>query len=74
MDTDKRIKQQKNIKKATRLWDELTDIPVRIDKDGETVTDQNWRNFKKDTPIEDIWHWFEKQFNISVAEDLMYIK
>lgn len=28
--------------------------------------------FPSGTHREDIWYWFEEEFNLSVAEDLMY--
>ena len=66
-----------NIEVARRLWIELGDIPVNDDGeleqefnatfDGDTVT------FEVGTDREHIWHWFEFIFNLSVAEDLMYV-
>ncbi len=56
-----------HLKEAKKLWGELTDIPINDDEE----IDEDWREFLKGTPREDIWHWFEKKYNISVAKDLM---
>jgi len=56
--------------KAKKLWKELEDIPI---DEGEYI-EEDWRYFDKGTHIYDIWHWFEEEFNLSVAVDLMGIK
>lgn len=33
--------------------------------------EEEWHGFSVGTFREDIWHWFEETFNVSVAEDLM---
>jgi len=33
--------------------------------------EEEWHGFPAGTFREDIWHWFEEKFNVSVAEDLM---
>jgi len=52
---------------AKKLWAELRDVPV----DDEECIDIDWRNFDKGTPREYIWLWFEEEFDLSVAKDLM---
>lgn len=51
------------------LWEDFGDVPM--DPETETI-DVEWNHFPIGTHKTDIWHWFEDQFNISVAEDLMY--
>jgi len=58
------------MKKAKKLWKELGDIPI----DEDECIDEDWRYFDKGTHIEDIWHWFEETFDLSVTVDLMGIK
>jgi hypothetical protein len=53
--------------KAKKLWAELGDIPINEDDE----IDVDWHIFTKGTPKEDIWHWFENEFDLSVAKDLM---
>lgn len=50
------------------LWDLLGDVPVNDDGEIEV----KYLDFEVGTDREDIWHWFEEVFDISVAEDLMY--
>ena len=57
------------LKIAKELWSELSDIPT--DKDGCIETE--WYIFEKGTDRLCIWHWFEDTFNLSIAEDLMYV-
>lgn len=51
------------------LWDEFGDLPMNPETE-EIETEWLW--FRIGTHREDIWHWFEKSFGVSVAEDLMY--
>ena len=50
------------------LWNEFGDVPMN---ELTEEIEEDWNIFKAGTHREDIWHWFEEQFNISVA-DLMY--
>lgn len=50
------------------LWIDLGDVP--INQETEEI-EKPWRHFCPGTHREEIWHWFEEQFNISVAEELM---
>ena len=40
-----------------------------IDEDGNIL--ESFLHFEIGTDREDIWHWFEETFNLSVAKDLM---
>ena len=51
------------------LWEEFGDVPM--DPVLE-ITEQSWHHFPAGTRRETIWHWFESEFNLSVAENLMY--
>lgn len=51
------------------LWDKLGDHPY--DPETECITEP-FIIFPAGTFREEIWHWFEENFGISVAEDLMY--
>lgn len=53
---------------AKILWAELGDIPVN--DNGEI--EQRFLYFEVGTPREEIWYWFEDEYNLSVVEDLMY--
>lgn len=55
---------------AEELWKRFGDIPM--DPETECI-EQDWNGFKAGTFREDIWHWFEKTFNVSVAKDLMHV-
>ena len=50
-----------------RLWEALED--VLVDED-EKIT-RKWGCFEKGTHREEIWHWFEETFGISVGDDLV---
>ena len=43
-------------KSAKELWEELGDIPINEDDE----TEQEFHDFPKGTPREDIWHWLEE--------------
>ncbi len=50
-----------------QLWEMLGDIPTDDDEDIE----EGFLDFPIGTHRYEIWHWFEKTFDISIAEDLM---
>ena len=50
------------------LWEKLGCIT--IDPETEKIEDEFF-GFPVGTHREEIWHWFEATFNISVAEDMM---
>lgn len=50
------------------LWDEFGDTPMNPETE---CLEQKWHNFPVGTHREIIWHWFENQFDLSVAENLM---
>ena len=52
------------------LWSDFGNVPV--DPETEKI-EQEWHGFKPGTHREEISHWFEKTFDLSVAEDLMNI-
>jgi len=53
---------------ALELWHRFGD--VLMDPDTEKL-EECWNGFLPGTFREDIWHWFEETFHVSVAEDLM---
>jgi hypothetical protein len=58
------------LKKAKQLWATLGNIPVNDDNE----TEEQFLHFDAGTECEEIWHWFENEFNVSVATDLMNLK
>lgn len=50
------------------LWLEFGDVPM--DPETECI-EEEWNGFPAGTNREEIWHWFEETFGVSVAEDLM---
>jgi hypothetical protein len=62
------------IEVAKKLWKELGDIPVNEDNDldADFVT-HNGTIFEVGTDKFEVWNWFEDNFNISVAKDLMML-
>lgn len=50
------------------LWEEFGEVPMNPETEE---IEEPWKHFVFGTHREEIWHWFEENFNISVAEDLM---
>lgn len=51
-----------------RRWEQLDDVP--FDDPGpeqDMVLAEDWWNFEKGTPREDIWHWFDERYSKGVA-------
>jgi hypothetical protein len=57
----------KNLKEAKKIWDKLADITVNANNEIE----QKFMNFPTGTDIEDIWHYIENTYDVSIAIDLM---
>ena len=45
------------------LWLEFGDVPMNPDTE---CIEEEWNGFETGTHREEIWHWFEETFNISV--------
>ena len=52
---------------SKELWKRLGDIPVNDNDETEEV----FLHFGIGTDRQEIWHWFEEEFKVSVADDLM---
>lgn len=50
------------------LWKEFGEISINLKTEE---IESEWNGFPAGTHREEIWHWFEETFNVSVAEDLM---
>lgn len=57
-------------KAIEKIWNELGNIPI----DEDECIEEEFLHFEIGTHRETIWHWFEEEFNLSVAEDLMFNK
>ena len=51
-----------------KLWDEFGEVPM--DPVDERI-DEGWHGFPKGTVRQDIWHWFEDMFDVSVGKELL---
>ena len=54
--------------RCAALWCEFGDIPMNPETE---CIESEWNGFPVGTHREEIWHWFEEAFDVSVAEDLM---
>jgi hypothetical protein len=61
-------KLEKPLEFARVLWKELGNIPVNDDNEIE----QSFLHFEIGTDTDNIWQWFESNFDLSVATELMY--
>lgn len=52
---------------ALQYWHSLEDVPINKNEEIET----DWHIFEQGTHREEIWHWFEEEFGVSVKKDLM---
>ncbi len=52
-----------NVDTAQQIWDQLGDVPV----DEDECIDEVFLDFDKGTHREDIWHWVEETYDVSVA-------
>lgn len=56
---------------ARKLWAQLGNTPVNDQEEIDEDLDFEIIQFSKGTSIYEIWDWFEEEFNLSVAKDLM---
>ena len=61
--------RKENVLKSKELWIEFGDVPMNPETECIEV---DWHGFPAGTNREEIWHWFEEEFDVSVAEDLMF--
>lgn len=52
-----------------KLWKDFGDVPMNPETE---CTEEDWHGFAAGTHREEIWHWFEETFSLSVAKDLMF--
>lgn len=55
---------------AKELWEQLGDIPINSNQEIQ----ESFYQFEKGTDCQEIWHWFEEHFNLSVVDDLTYFE
>lgn len=60
--------EKTDLASAQVLWFELGNVPV----DENANLDEEFLWFKKGTDREEVWHWIEEHYDLSVAEMLMY--
>lgn len=53
------------------LWHQFEDVPTILREDHHTVTDGEFMGWPIGTEVEEIWHWFDKQWPRGVY-NLMY--
>jgi len=58
------IKNKRRLIMKEKLWARLGDIPV----DSDECIEEGFEDFPIGTDRQDIWHWFEETFDISVTE------
>lgn len=59
---------ERSITKAKELWIDFGNVPMNPYTE---CIEEEWNGFPTGTHREEIWHWFEEMFDLSVAEDLM---
>ena len=62
------IRDKLNMGLVKDLWKDFGDVPM--DPDTECI-EETWGFFHKGTHREEIWHWFEETFEVSVGGELM---
>ena len=62
--------QKVRLIQAEELWESLGDVPV----DDDDAIEIPFHTFYAGADRMEIWHWFESEFSLSVAKDLMGLK
>ncbi len=61
--------RQRSLEELYALWGELGDVPTT--QDGVSRLDAPWLHFARLTPVEDVWHWFERQNPSFIVGEVM---
>lgn len=57
------IKEKFTDEELERLWKELGDVYLYLDKNGSARLNESWFIFEKGTSYDDIiWHWFDDRY------------
>lgn len=74
IDKDGRLREMKHepqqsneLKAIKELWEAFGKVPI----DNNDITLERFCKFPKGTSRFEVWTWFEEEFNVSVAMDLM---
>jgi hypothetical protein len=72
-----RYKVIENMRCAQKNWKTLADVPVNedneLDEEFIAVTKRAGKiSFEKGMDAEEVWHWFEEFYDISIVEDLLH--
>lgn len=70
LDYSEEIEKYTNKCLARELWNRFGDVPMNPETEE---IECYWNGFDEGTHREEIWHWFEETFRVSVAEDLMHV-
>lgn len=68
LDYGEEITRYTNKEIAKELWYRFGEVTMNPETE---LIESEWNNFPAGTHREDIWHWFEDTFDVSVGEDLM---
>lgn len=64
------------MREAQMNWETLGDIPVNeegeLDEDFSPKLRKGEVTFYVGDDCEEVWHWFEAHYNLSIGDDLMY--
>lgn len=71
LDYNEEIIKFTNKELAKELWECFGNVPMNPETEE---IEEEWNGFSVGTHREEIWHWFEETFDISVAIDLMNLK
>lgn len=69
-ESDDSLPTKTSINFVKRLWWMFGYVPM--DPETENL-EEDWLLFPKGTNREEIWSWFEEEFDVSVATDLMHV-
>ncbi|MSS38764.1 hypothetical protein [Clostridium porci] len=68
LDYNNEIIKFTNKELVKELWLRFGNVPMNPETEE---IEEKWNGFPVGTHREEIWHWFEEAFCVSVAEDLM---
>lgn len=57
-----------NREMAQYMWNRLEEVSMNPETE---CIEESWNGFPTGTHRKEIWHWFERTFHVSVAEDLL---
>ena len=68
------MKREYTDEQVEDMWRELEDVPFIFNREGVQVSNSEWKHFAKETPLFDIWMWFDSVYSKGILYLVMFVE